>query len=263
MNAAAIGPIEIILPVHNEAACIEATLREFHRVAASQGLRVRFQAREDGSTDGTQEILHKLQRDLPLVANCSQERLGYSRAVLQGLRAATAPIVGFIDSDGQCDPNDLARLVKALADHDLAVGYRHPRVDPVARKVMSAAFGVVFRLMFKVRTKDPSCPYLLIRREVLEDVLRGSPGILPQGFWWEFSARAQAAGLRIAEVPVRHRPRAAGTTQVYRPAKVPRIAAEHLGRLPVLRRDVTANHPGQRPTEIGRKLASHRAARLP
>lgn len=103
---------------------------------------------------------------------------------------------------------------------------------------MSAAFGVPFRLMFRVRRADPSCPYLLIRREALGDVLRGSPGILPQGFWWEFSARVHAAGLRAAEVPVRHRPRAAGTTQVYKPAKIPGIAAEHLLGLLALRRDI-------------------------
>jgi glycosyltransferase involved in cell wall biosynthesis len=250
MKAASVGPIEMVLPVHNEATSIEATLREFHRVAASQGLQVRFQAREDGSTDGTAEVLRSLERDLPLAANCAPGRLGYSRAVLQGLRAATAPIVGFIDSDGQCDPNDLTHLVDALSGHDIVFGYRHPRVDPVTRKLMSAAFGVLFRLMFKVRRKDPSCPYVLIRREVLDEVLRGSPGILPQGFWWEFSARAQAAGLRTAEVPVRHRARAAGMTQVYRPAKVPRIAVEHLAGLPALRRDIAASHgqtsgPGQ------------------
>jgi len=245
VNAAAIGPIEIVLPVHNEAASIEATLREFYSVASAQGLAVRFLACEDGSTDGTQEILRSLERDLPLVASCAPDRLGYSRAVLQGLRAATAPVVGFIDSDGQCDPADLPRLVEALSGNDVVCGYRDPRADPPVRMLMSAAFGVPFRLLFRVRRTDPSCPYLLIRREALDEVLRGSPGILPQGFWWEFSARVHAAGLRVAEVPVRHRPRAAGTTQVYKPEKVPRIAAVHLIGLLALRRDITRSerHP--------------------
>jgi hypothetical protein len=89
-----------------------------------------------------------------------------------------------------------------------------------------------------VARRDPSCPYLLVRREVLDDVLAGHPGILPQGFWWEFAARVQAAGLRSVEVPVNHRRRSAGATQVYRPTKVPRIAVEHLLGLLALRKDI-------------------------
>ena len=79
----------------------------------------------------------------------------------------------------------------------------------------------------------------------LDDTTYAIVGILPQGFWWEFSARVHAAGLRAAEVPVRHRPRAAGTTQVYRPAKVPRIAVVHFLGLLALRRDITRSvrHP--------------------
>ena len=93
-------------------------------------------------------------------------------------------------------------------------------------------------MFFGVTAKDPSCPYLLISRAGLEKILGGNVGILKQGFWWEFLARAVAARLRIVETPVRHRPRAAGETQVYRPTKVPRIAAEHLIGLVHLRREL-------------------------
>jgi hypothetical protein len=71
-------------------------------------------------------------------------------------------------------------------------------------------------------------------------VLAGHPGIMAQGFWWEFSARSHAAGLVVREVPVRHRVRASGQTQVYRVTKVPRIAWEHLTALRRLRRDLAA-----------------------
>src|SRR5581483_608104 len=64
-------PIEVVHPVHNEAASIEATLREFHKVSCDAGLTVSFRACEDGSTDGTQEILHRLEHELPLVADCA------------------------------------------------------------------------------------------------------------------------------------------------------------------------------------------------
>jgi glycosyltransferase involved in cell wall biosynthesis len=230
--------IEIVLPIHNEAASIASTLREFHRVATEDGFAVSFRACEDGSTDGTQEVLRRLASELPLEVDSVAGRRGYSRAVIDGLRAATAPLVGFIDSDGQCDPADLRLLAAAMDDHDIVFGYRAPRVDPFVRLVMSHAFGGAFRLVFPVKRRDPSCPYLLVRRDVIEGLLRGNPGILPQGFWWEFSARVHAAGLRVAEVPVHHRQRTAGTTQVYRATKVPRIAWTHLVGLLALRRDL-------------------------
>jgi dolichol-phosphate mannosyltransferase len=234
----AIGPIEIVLPVHNEAGSIAATLNEFYEVVTRGGLNVVFRAYEDGSTDGTQAILHQLEATLPLSVDCTADRRGYSRAVIEGLQSATAAVVGFIDSDGQCDPNDLVRLAAALDDNDIAFGYRNPRVDTRARRAMSGAFGIVFRLLFHVDRRDPSCPYMLVRREVIAELLAGRPGILRQGFWWEFSARVDAAGLRVVEVPVNHRKRAVGVTQVYRPAKVPRIAVEHLAGLLSLRHDL-------------------------
>jgi hypothetical protein len=107
---------------------------------------------------------------------------------------------------------------------------------------MSGAFKFVYRMFFRVNVRDPSCPYLLISRAGLEKILSGNVGILKEGFWWEFLARAVAVNLRIVEIPVRHRVRAGGMTQVYRPTQVPRIAIEHLIGLYHLRKELDAHH---------------------
>jgi hypothetical protein len=52
-------------------------------------------------------------------------------------------------------------------------------------------------------------------------------GAMQQGFWWEFIARAQRMGYSIKELPVHHRKRAAGVTQVYRMRKLPGIGLRH------------------------------------
>jgi dolichol-phosphate mannosyltransferase len=235
-----ISCIEIVLPAYNEARSIAATIEEFHAVAAAAGFRVSFRVCEDGSTDGTVEVLRDLACRLPLVLDSVAERRGYSQAALAGLRASEGEIVGFIDSDGQCDPHDLPALLTALDGVDLVVGYRSPRVDPFVRRLMSLAFRIAFERAFPVRRHDPSCPYMLIRRASLDRVLAGHPGVMSQGFWWEFSARAYAAGLTVREVPVHHRARVAGQTQVYRVSKVPGIAWQHLVALGALRHDIAA-----------------------
>jgi glycosyltransferase involved in cell wall biosynthesis len=233
-------PIEVVLAAHNEAASIGGTLREFYEVTSAQGFRISFRVTEDGSSDGTPDVVRSLAQELPVALLTAPERKGYSRAVIDGLKSTTAEVVGFIDGDGQCDPHDLVTLAAAFDDADLVLGFRNPRADPWFRKAMSRAFGLLFKRMFPVRLRDPSCPYLLIRKDALTKVLRGAPGILPQGFWWEFNARANAAGLRVREVPVHHRVRSAGQTQVYRPNKMPKIVGDHVSGLWKLRRDIAA-----------------------
>lgn len=233
--------IDVVLPVHNEGASIGATLREFHqRVAVVSKIPIRFVVCEDGSSDDTVPVLKALASELPLELISDPVRKGYSRAVIDGLRATGSDWVACIDSDGQCDPDDFARMLALCDGADLVVGWRNPRSDHWVRKAMSGAFGGVYRMFFDVRLRDPSCPYMLIRRAGLEDILAGDVGILKQGFWWEFFARAAALGLVIRETPVHHRVRSSGATQVYRPAKVPRIAVEHLLGLWTLHRELKA-----------------------
>jgi glycosyltransferase involved in cell wall biosynthesis len=237
--------IDVVLPVHNAGASIAATLCEFHQVVMLEGGQpIRFVVCEDGSSDDTVPVLRKLATELPLKLISDPVRKGYSRAVVDGFRGTTSEWVGFIDSDGQCDPADLLALATLREGHDLVMGWRNPRSDPWIRKAMSGAFKTVYRLFFRVPVRDPSCPYLLINRAGLEKILSGNVGILKQGFWWEFLARAVSMNLRIVEAPVRHRVRASGATQVYRPAKVPRIAVEHLLGLYRLRRELDARRRG-------------------
>jgi glycosyltransferase involved in cell wall biosynthesis len=242
-------PIDVVLPAHNEGDGIGQVLREFHEVNAAKGISVRFVVCEDGSTDNTVEVINSLAEELPIELLTAPERKGYSRAVVDGLRATTAGIVGFVDSDGQCDPEDLEHLLSLAPSNDLVVGYRVPRRDAFYRRVMSRSFKFVYERLFPVRLPDPSCPFMVIHQTALDQTLRGNPGLLRQGFWWEFYARANAAGLRITTVPIRHRERLAGETQVYRPTKIPGIAVEHIRALFTLRRELeqlTGSVPRQR-----------------
>jgi glycosyltransferase involved in cell wall biosynthesis len=233
--------IDVVLPAHNEGASIGATLRDFYRkVMVESKIPIRFVVCEDGSSDDTVPVLHKIAQEVPVKLISHPVRKGYSRAVLDGMRASDSEWVAFIDSDGQCDPGDFAKLLALRNGADLVMGWRNPRSDVLVRKLMSGAFGLVYRALFDVRVRDPSCPYLLVRRSSLQKILAGNVGILKQGFWWEFVARASALRLRIVQTPVRHLVRKSGMTQVYRPAKVPRIAAEHLLGLWKLKRELDA-----------------------
>ena len=233
-------PIDVVLPVHNEGESIAFVLREFYETTQKAGHSVRMIACEDGSTDNTVEQIREASATVPVFLITGQARKGYSRAVIDGFKASESELVGFIDSDGQCDPADFDRLYKELQSSgaDLIVGYRNPRRDHWIRILMSRLFGIVYGFYFDIPLRDPSCPYLLIRRASLLRILEGNAGILQQGFWWEFFARAFAEDLNIRQVPVSHRDRVAGETVVYRPTKVPKIAWSHLRGLGLLRAEL-------------------------
>jgi dolichol-phosphate mannosyltransferase len=220
--------LQIVVPVYNEAGNVEEVLRELH--GAMRGLSVEIIVCEDGSTDGTAEVLRRLRGELPLKLILSPERKGYSRAVIDGLGAVTSAHALCIDGDGQCDPRDFPKFWELRDRHDVVIGYRRRQADPLFRRVISGAFRIFWRVLFWNRVKDPSCPYLLIRGEVIR-TLSPRLGVLSQGFWWEFVARAGRAGFRIGEVPVGYRARKGGQTRIYHLGKLPGIALSHLAGL--------------------------------
>ena len=225
--------LEVFLPVHNEAQSIEATIREIYD-ELSPVLNVGFIVCEDGSRDNTKQILRHLAQVLPIRLNLSDDRRGYSRAVRDGIDMVEAEYLLCLDSDGQCDPKDFASLWTNRAKADVIMGWRVDRKDTLARKAFSRFFYLIYQSVFRTPIHDPSCPYVLMRKDLARAI---SPhlGAMQQGFWWEFVARAHTLGHSILETPVRHRLRAAGVTQVYKWRRMPGIFLRHVAALFVIR----------------------------
>ncbi len=217
--------LEVLLPVHNEAATIRATIREIYEEFSAK-VRMRFIVCEDGSQDGTQAILTRLSSEIPMVLSLSDARKGYSRAVRDGMRALQAPYLLCLDSDGQCDPGDFWKFWDARDDADVVIGWRVDRADTPLRRSLSRFFYLLYQAMFRVPVHDPSCPYVLARKELIERLVP-ELGAMQEGFWWEFVARTHRRGYTIKELPVHHRQRAGGATQVYKYRKMPGIFFRH------------------------------------
>ena len=168
--------LEVLLPVHNEAATICATIREIYEEFSAE-VRMRFIVCEDGSQDGTQAILTRLSSEIPMVLSLSDARKGYSRAVRDGMRALQAPYLLCLDSDGQCDPGDFWKFWDALRhDADVVIGWRVNRADTPLRRSLSRFFYLLYQAMFRVPVHDPSCPYVLARKELIERARAGTGG---------------------------------------------------------------------------------------
>jgi dolichol-phosphate mannosyltransferase len=221
--------IEVLLPVYNEAESIESTVREIYG-ELSRKINVGFIICEDGSKDNTREILRRLAKGLPMRLNLSEGRKGYSRAVCEGMRMLESDYLLCLDSDGQCDPKDFWMFWDARDQADVVLGWRTDRADTSTRRVFSRFFYLIYQTVLRTPVHDPSCPYVLIKKAVALR-LCGELGAMKQGLWWEFVARVHRRGYSIKELPVHHRLRTAGATQVYHWRKMPGIFFRHVAAI--------------------------------
>ncbi len=226
VNSSARPDVQIVMPVHNEADCIRSVIQEIY-IELTRRVQPELIVCEDGSDDGTKEILQELSSKIPMRLIMSNERKGYSQAVIDGIKASTADYVMCFDSDGQFSPRDFWGFYTRRQDYDLSIGCRLRRADALSRRLMSRCFRVLYMMLFHVPIHDPSCGYWLAKRAALNELIN-KLGTLKQGFAWELIARAHAKGFRIREVPIRHNLRKSGLTRVYYLHKLPRIAGSHI-----------------------------------
>jgi dolichol-phosphate mannosyltransferase len=162
--------ISIIVPVMNEAENIDSVIAEI--VEASNSVPIReILYIDDGSNDGTFDLLHAQMRDCPLLRVIRHDRrLGQSAAFLTGAKAAKHELLAFMDGDGQNDPADIALLVAAYTKHALAdpkiavLGQRATRKDTLVRRMSSRLANGLRSAVLKDRTRDTGCSLKLIRR---------------------------------------------------------------------------------------------------
>ena len=219
--------VSVIMPVHNEVECIEKVVTEFYG-ELSRRLVTEIVCCEDGSTDGTKDVLRALTQKLPMKVILGAERKGYSKAIIDGLKLASAEYVLFVDSDGQHLPQDFWKLYEHRLTYDVVSGCRVGRSDPIHRRIMSSVFQRLARILFKLpRFRDVTGPYKLVRADVAKRVSEEYKYMV-ESFWTEFTIRAYKKGYRMLEVPVTHRSRIGGDTRVYKPTKIPKIVLRQL-----------------------------------
>ena len=213
-------PISLVIPVYNEVDVIEQVVRDFYNKVIAKIEGAQFIIAEDGSTDGTKEVLIKLAEEIPITLVMGDKRKGYTKAVKDALRLPEHEIIFFSDSDGQQEPDDFWEILKLIEDNDIVVGYKHPRKDPLFRVFISKVYQIVNFCFFGIRLHDINCGYRLLKKKVLDDVL-DDVCLLPNFVSSEIILRAYIKGYKIKEVPVRHYPREFGESRGLPVSKIP------------------------------------------
>jgi dolichol-phosphate mannosyltransferase len=230
-----LGRVVMVIPTYNEAEnlpWIVGRLRAAH--PAIDVLVV-----DDGSPDGTGAIADRLAAELPAVEvlhRTAKEGLG--RAYLAGFEHAIgrgAELLIEMDSDFSHDPADLPRLIAAADSADLVLGSRYVKGGGVTdwglfRRALSRGGSMYARFVLGLGIRDLTGGFKCFHREALERIDYRNTLADGYGFQIELSYRACKAGLRVVEIPIVFRDRAAGTSKM-----TARIALEAIWKVPALR----------------------------
>ncbi len=165
---------------------------------------------DDGSTDGTRELLRKLAaQNRHLRAILFRANFGQSAAMAAGFTATRGEIVIAMDGDLQNDPADIPLLLEQLEHgHDMVSGWRKDRKDSfLIRKIPSKIANRLICSITDVRLHDTGCSLKAFRGDLLRRIsLYGElHRFIP--------ALMRIEGAKIAEMPVRHHARQFGKSK--------------------------------------------------
>ena len=219
-------PVSAIVPVFNERDALPAFHAEL--VEALDGLERAWEIVyvDDGSTDGSTDLLRKFHADHPdrIKVVVLRRNFGKSGALAAGFADAEGELLVTLDADGQDVPAELPDLIAHMeqGDYDLVGGWRQHRDDRLTKRMTSRWYNAATRLVTQMPLHDFNTGFKLMRAEVaLELPLYGE-------FHRFVPVLAYDLGFHVGEVAVQHRPRQAGTSKYLSALRFPKTLLDLL-----------------------------------
>lgn len=202
--------LSIVVPVYNEVDNLRPLCERIHTALAEAGREYEIILVDDGSRDGSSELLAELHaEDATLKVLRFRRNFGQTAALAAGFAHARGAVIVSLDADLQNDPLDIPRLLAKLDEgYDLVNGWRADRRDPLLRRRLpSQIANALIARVTRVKLHDSGCTLKAFRRDVAK-------GIKLYGEMHRFiPALAADMGARLTEVPVAHHPRTHGASK--------------------------------------------------
>jgi hypothetical protein len=197
--------VSLVIPLFNEAGSLPILAAEIREALESTGKDYESIYVDDGSMDGSLDVLRELARDDERIRVLRLRRnSGQSAALAAGFHHARGTVVVTLDADLQNDPADIPRLLEALPAVDVVCGVRTHRQDAWLRRASSRIANRIRNRVTRESVADVGCTLRAYRADFLyrAPAFHGMHRFLP--------TLLRLAGARVTEMPVNHRPRLYG-----------------------------------------------------
>ncbi|WP_209329038.1 glycosyltransferase family 2 protein [Lunatimonas salinarum] len=203
--------ISVVIPVFNEEESLPELVAWINRVLKKQGFTYEVLLVDDGSTDGSWEVIRRLAAKDTVVKGIGFNRnYGKSAALDVGFSVATGEVVVTMDADMQDSPDEIADLYRMVKEegYHLVSGWKKERHDPVTKTVPSRFFNAVTRIISGIKLHDFNCGLKAYQSKVVKNIhIYGE-----MHRYIPLIAKWHGYG-KIGEKVVSHQPRKYGTTK--------------------------------------------------
>jgi glycosyltransferase involved in cell wall biosynthesis len=203
--------ISVVVPLYNEVESLTELYEWISKVMAEHGFSYEVVFIDDGSNDGSWEVISKLNAQHPEVRGIRFMRnYGKSAGLNEGFKAAKGDVVITMDADLQDSPDEIPELYRMIEEdgYDLVSGWKKKRYDPLSKTIPTKLYNWVNRKMSGIHLHDFNCGLKAYKQAVIKniEVYGEMHRYIP--------VMAKAAGFKkIGEKVVQHRARKYGTTK--------------------------------------------------
>lgn len=196
--------LSVIIPVYNEKSTILKVIEKVKKVPIEKEIIIV----DDGSTDGTKEILRNLKNEnIKIIFKEKNE--GKGSAIREGLKYITGDIIVIQDADLEYNPNDWLKMIEVVKKRNADIVYGSRILGKNKKSSFFFYLGgrllsILANILYNAKiTDEPTC-YKMFRKEVLNSITLKCKKF---EFCPEFTAKVRKKGYRIYEVPISYNPR--------------------------------------------------------
>jgi len=202
-----LNKFSLIVPAYEEGNRLRECISQIKRTLSLLGLDFEIIVVDDGSRYKTYRTAKSLENSPQVRFLRNRVNMGKGYAVKKGFQKSTGDIVAYMDVDIGCTlkPQLIAHYLKMLDSSDVVIASkRHSQSKinyPLYRRILSRAFNIIVKLLFRLPLSDTQCGFKIFKRKVLEDAMSRLT-IKRYAFDVELLVNIHRRGYRITEAPI-------------------------------------------------------------
>jgi glycosyltransferase involved in cell wall biosynthesis len=227
-------PVSVIINVYNEVGTIENEILNIHSKILSKLPGSELIIAEDGSADGTKEIIAKYVRDAGVIHSTGAQRKGYAQALRDTVKITKNPFIFFSDTGSKFDFDDFWKLYGIRDKYSLVIGVRSKRSDQLYRRFLTLAYNFILKIFFNVYLEDADSGFRIYSRDLIRKLVN-EEWINTSLIGSELTLRTIFSGGNVGYVEVAYKQRS-GISRGLPPQKILKVIISVSKNFPKLKR---------------------------